>query len=200
MNATLRNSIRIAALGLATGWFGRPAPAQTTPPVTDLFEKLQTLKTADQAREQLRKLAKADPTAREYLVVHLPPMIEEGPNSRWATWQNAVQLTGELKIVEAAPALAKWLGLYTGNGHMSLSGDAKLEYNLPGKALVQIGDPAVPAVRETLAHGNTRERTRAVYVLFQIGSPAALAALREHLADEPSENLRALIQHGLSKD
>jgi hypothetical protein len=67
-------------------------------------------------------------------------------------WNNAVRLSGELKVTAAAPALAKWIGLNTG-GSVTFAGTERLENNAPGKALAQIGNPAVPALIRVLEHG-----------------------------------------------
>jgi len=95
---------------------------------------------------------------------------------------------------EAAPALSKWLSMDTGGGFYSLGLEERLERCAPGKALYEIGDPAIPAIQEVLVHGILKERWRAYLVLGNIGSPRALAALRERLPDEQEEGLRSYIQ------
>ena len=81
-----------------------------------------------------------------------------------------------------------------------LSQGVRLEDNLPGKALAQIGDPSIPALKGVLNHGTQLERLRAVYVLKLIASPQAKAALAEHLENEPDKQLRDYIQRIISKD
>jgi len=178
---------------------GSRAQAQSKPTVGELFEKLESEKTTDEAAVQLRRLAKSDPAARQYLVVRLPPMIEQGPKPHSSAWRNAVQIAGDFELVEAAPALAKWLGLDTGSEISDMHREAKLEHSSPGKALFQIGDPAVQYIQAVLAHGTSRERWTAVYVLNRIGTEKARAAMREHLPDESDETLRSFIQKALSK-
>ena len=73
----------------------------------------------------------------------------------------------------------------------------KLENNPAGAALVQIGDPAIPAVITVFDHGTLRERRYAVYVLNQINSPSAKRSLREQLNREPDEDLRDFIRKSL---
>jgi len=197
MGTATKRFVGMAALVLAILAWGYGALAQGKPSPRELLEKLKSEKTADQAGEQLLQLAKSDPAARRYLAQHLPSMIEKDPKTNPPAWRNAVRLAGALRLVEAAPALAKWLGLIMGDVDFSLSSEERLEYNSPGQALVQIGDPAVPSVRLALASGNLRERERATYVLLNIGSDGALAALREHLAEETDADLRASIQMAL---
>jgi hypothetical protein len=109
-----------------------------------------------------------------------------------------VDLAGDLKIVEAAPALAKWLGEDTGSPFITLSQVSRLERSAPGMALFKIGDPAVPFVQQVLAHGSLKERWTAATVLTRIGSVRARAALRDHLSDESDENLRSFIKKASS--
>ena len=177
-----------------------PALAQGTPTPAELLPKLETEATADQAVEQLRKLAQSDPAARRFLIVHLPPIIEAGPKIHTQAWRSAVQLAGDLRMVEAAPALAKWLGVDTGSDISDMHPEARLEHNSPGKALFQIGDPAIPFVQPVLAHGTLRERWTAAYVLNRIDSGQARGALRKHLTEnEPDSTLRDFIKQVLSK-
>lgn len=199
MHQTFRYSIVVVVMALVIGPWGSHGHAQSKPTVGELFEKLQSEKTADEAAVQLRKLARSDPAARKYLVEHLPPLIEKGFKPSLPAWRNAVQMAGVLQIAEAAPALAKWLGVRTGVGDGTLGEEARLENSWPGKALVQIGDPAVPSVQTVLAHGTLVERWIAVFVLTNIGSDRARAAMRESLPDVTDEGLRSTIQRVLSK-
>jgi len=102
-----------------------------------------------------------------------------------------------LKSAEAAPALAKWLTI-DNIGEISTAGFMKLENNPAGAALVQIGDPAIPAVITVFDHVTLRERRYGVYVLNQINSPSVKRSLREQLNREPDEDLRDFIRKSLS--
>ncbi len=199
MNPAFRPPLLIAALALVMGSWGSRGHAQSKPTPADLLPKLESEATADQAAEQLRKLAQSDPAGRRFLVLHLPPMIEEGPKIHAQAWRSAVQLAGDLRMVEAAPALAKWLGLDSGSEISDMHREAKLEHSAPGKALFQIGDPAVPYVQAALAHGTSRERWTAAYVLNRIGSEKARAAMRDSLPEQTDETLRWFINRSLSK-
>jgi hypothetical protein len=163
------------------------------------FQRLQSQSPTDirQASEQLLKQGKSDPKAREYIAVHLPPMIERGPKDNLGRWITLVRIAGELKIAEAAPALAKWLTI-DNIGEISTAGFMRMENNPAGAALVQIGEPSIPAVATVFDHGTLRERRYAVYVLNQINSPGAKKALRAQLNREPDEDLKDFIRKSLS--
>ena len=198
MRAAPIHSMARAVLSCAMLFWASAAASQSKSTPAELFAELESEKTADQAGMQLRKLAKSDPAARQYLATNLPALVEHGPKAHLAAWRNAVQIAGDLRLVEAVPALAKWLGLDTGPGFGTLAEEARLDRNWPGKALVQIGDPSVPSVQNVLEHGTSRERWTAAFVLDNIGSQRARAALREHRADEPDESLRSFILKALS--
>jgi hypothetical protein len=164
-----------------------------------LFQQFQSPPTTDQATEHLLKMGKSNPVDRKYLAMHLPSMIESDPTRDPRPWGNAVRLAGELKIVEAAPALRKWIGFNSG-GTLTLAQEARLELNPAAKALAQIGDPSVPNLIGVLDHGNLNERQVAVYALTLIGSPRAKSALRQHQLRESDTNLRDLIDRTLAKE
>jgi HEAT repeat protein len=106
-------------------------------------------------------------------------------------------LVGDLKITEASLALAKWISVTTGDGTITLSRVAKLEASAPGKALAQIGDPAIPALVGVLQRGNLNERWNSVFTLNLIGSPSAKNALRDHLKRETDPTLRSFVENSM---
>ena len=97
--AFLCYSIRLLDLGLR---------AQAPEQVQTLLQQLQSAQNTDQAAEKLLKLANSDSKVRDQLAVRLPGIIDKGPQEPIQPWTNAVHLAGEVKIAEAAPALAKW--------------------------------------------------------------------------------------------
>ena len=197
MEERMRTAKLLVTVGLTIAPIG--AAAQHSESVALAFERLQSESPTEikQGSEQLVRLGKSDPKAREYIALHLPPLIEKGPKDYLGRWITLVRLAGELKIAEAAPALAKWLTI-DNIGEISTAGFMKLENNAAGAALVQIGDPAIPAVITVFDHGTLRERRYAVYVLNQINSPSAKRSLREQLNREPDEDLRDFIRKSLS--
>jgi hypothetical protein len=176
---------------------GSAIQAQNAPGPTALFQQLQSDQTSTPATEKLLRLGKSDVTVRAYLVTHLPSMIETGPQPSFATWSNAARLAGGLKIAEAAPALAKFIDVTTGT--ITLSGESHLRTSPAGLALVQIGDPAVPALDAVLEQGNLDQRWRAMYALKLIGSAKAKTVLRNHGSHESDETLRAFMEKTTAK-
>lgn len=173
--------------------------AQTRPTTSALFRKLESAQTTDQAAQQLLKLGKTSAMARQYLAVHLPPLIEAGPQSSVSVWGNAVYLAGELRVVNATPALAKWIRVRVGGPVTGLSQEINLRHNPAAAALARIGNPAIPALEGPLEQGDLNERWEAVYALDLIGSPKARSVLHKHAAHEPNAGLRDFINRVCSK-
>ncbi len=200
MRMASRNVVLIGTVVLLILSGSSFALAQGTESLSELFQQLKSPQTTDQAAQQLLKLGKANTGTRGYLAAHLPPIIETGPQPSLVVWNNAVKLAGGLRIAEAAPALAKWIGVRgAGPPTNTLSEEVRLMHYPAGRALVTIGDPAVPALQSTLRQGNLNGRWKAAYALSLIGSPKAKAALREHLAHEPDYTLRDFIDKSISK-
>jgi hypothetical protein len=151
---------------------------------------------------QLVKLANSDSGARRYLAEHLPSLIEADPRNPQPDrrayarpqWLNAVQLAGGLTFAEAAPALAKWITFRDPPG----IGDTLLEETLgnspAGTALIQIGDPAIPAMQRLLADGNRDGRWHATYGLTYSKSSKARAVLRKYAANGEDHELAEFLK------
>jgi|SRR5215472_3416932 len=176
-----------------------PASQQAEEPVATVFRRLQSSTDTHEVTEQLLKRGRSDSKVREYIARHLPPMIEKGPAEKdhLGSWIELVRLAGELKIAEAAPALTTWLTI-DNIGEITTGGFIRLENNPAGKALAEIGDPAVPVVARVFDRGTLRERRYAVYVLNLINSPSAKATLQERLSREPDKDLREFIRKSLA--
>jgi hypothetical protein len=200
--------MRLITAFVVLGCWGGPGVhcilAQSHPSPSKLVQQLQSDKTTDSARDELRRLGKSDPGVRQYVEAHLPPLIESGPGGAACSgltcqvWENAGRLAGDLKIREPALALAEWIN-WRSPGPYGISLEARLVFYPAASALVEIGDPAVPAVRDALEHGNSHERYRAIRVLRIIDSPNAKAVLRKDLQYEPDPDLRAEIQRELEE-
>lgn len=181
-----------------------PHPAvlqQPEEPVVAVFQRLESQSPTEihQATEQLLKRGRSDPKVREYVALHLPPIIETGPAQKEypGPWIELVRLAGGLRISEAAPALAKWLTI-DNIGEITTAGFVRLENNPAGAALAEIGDPAIPAIVQVFNSGTLRERRYAVYVLNLINSRDAKSALQKQLTREPDKDLRDFIQKTLA--
>jgi DNA-binding transcriptional ArsR family regulator len=199
MSIFSRRSVSVAMIASALSAATLFSSAQSKATLSDLVQRLKAEQTSSEATEQLLKLGKTDPRARAYLADHLPAIIETGPQRSLPSWSNAVKLAGELKIVEAAPALSRWISVLTGNGVVSLGEQLQLTNSPAGTALVSIGEPAIPALRTTLQQGDMQDRWRAACALNVIGSVKAKTVLREHLAHEPDATLRDFIEKSTSK-
>ena len=174
------------------------AAQQPEEPVAAVFQRLQSPTDTHAAVEQLLDRGRSDPKAREYIALHLPPLIERGPlqNNQLGPWIELVRLAGGLKIAEAAPALTKWLTI-DNIGEITTAGFMRMENNPAGAALAQIGDPAIPAIVRVFDQGTLRERRYAVYILNMINSPNARKALRKQLNREPDKDLREAVRKTL---
>ncbi len=151
--------------------------------------------TSDQSAEQLLKLGKSDPEARKFLVARMPAVIERANAQSTVTmrvFENEVRLVGDLQIAEASRALAEKVDRYT-----STVASGGFENREAIHALVEIGEPAVPAVIEVLQHGKADQRKYAAVVLGFIGSREAQAALREVLARETDSEVHRYIEEAL---
>ncbi len=136
-------------------------------------------------------MAKSDASVLDYLSANLPMLIEKravGP-----VWLNSVRLAGDLKIVSAVDALVAALGQNNKGGTLTFAEEFRLDTDPPGKALAEIGDPAVPAVARALESPRKDIRWRATLVLVNINSPLSRDALRSHLTVETDGALRTVI-------
>jgi len=187
-------------IALMGGDFVCAAAQQPEEPVAAVFQRLESQAPTNVHPDvhQLLNRGRSDPKVREYIALHLPALIEKGPvqSDHLGQWIELVRLAGGLKIAEAAPALTKWLTI-DNIGEITTAGFIKLENNPAGTALVQIGDPAIPAIVQVFSRGTLRERRYAVYALNLINSKGAKVALREQLNREPDQDLRNFIRKTL---
>jgi hypothetical protein len=76
-----------------------------------------------------------------------------------------------------------------------LGTQASLDDDVVGRALADIGDPSVPVLADILSKGDFAGRRRALWILWNIKSPAAQKAMRDHLPSEGDPRLSGLIQN-----
>ena len=165
----------------------RPAPSQS---VETLFAELRDPSTSAEAARRLNLLGREQREAREYISEHLPAVIRDDPNGE--VRENAMELAGDLKIKTAVPVLASFLRYFSLAGDRAPT-DVNFGWDPAGKALVEIGQPAVPAVTEILRQGNRQARLRASRILLNIGTAAAIQALRSHIPEEKDPGVRGFI-------
>lgn len=171
-----------------------------TTAAAELVQNLPSEQTTDNAKRELLKLGKSDPEVRQYLNVHLPPLIESGPGNPSCSghycqaWKNGVELAGKLKIGEAAPALAQWIS-WRNPGPTGLSVEARLVFYPAARSLADIGDPAIPVLQQALS--NPQDHYTAVRVLCIIHTPKAKAMLQEDLPHETDPAVQTMIKNSL---
>jgi HEAT repeat protein len=185
---------------LTLGTLGANSPAQEAPDIRKLFAQLNEPSTTDLAAREILKAANTNASARQYIVRRLPDIInKQKPED--AVWQNAVHLAGELKTSEAIPSLLRALSLGPAGGPQitTFATQMRLEDDIVAKALTEIGDSAIPAVRNLLASEDKKTRRRAVLILRNMDSPSARKVLQERLPRETDEIIRELIETGLSE-
>lgn len=189
-------------LSLATS--GAHNQRSATPDIQVLFQELQETTTTNEATVKLAKLGRENRTAREYLAVHLPPLIENLPALaakiapgavRADVAGNVIQLAGDVKLREAVPALVKVLPKDEPGGSFTMGSWERLENDPIGKVLAKIGDASVIPVSRLLGDPDSDTRWRAALILLNIGSPVARRALRSHIPKEQDPNLRERLIH-----
>jgi hypothetical protein len=126
----------------------------------------------------------------------LPGMIDSSDMDE--IWLNAVRLAGRLKVLETIPSLQKAFSL----GRLDIGRPAVMTFGTEvalgddavAKALAEIGDPSLPAVRGFLKSGDPKMRRRAVLILMNINSSASRSLLQEHYPNENDPKISKLIQ------
>lgn len=162
-----------------------------------LFRELQEDSKTDEAFRQISQRSPEDRAVKRFLTRNLPRILNAPPKS-YETYLNNVLLAGNFRIASAIPGL---IGEIT---CASLAGSTLTErHNLTAlpcaRALVQIGDPAVPALTETLSGPDSRKHWLAYRALALMNSPRSLTALRNYLAQNPDPALKSEIENDLSR-
>jgi uncharacterized protein len=188
--------------------------AAASPLVLDLWKKVQSPETTDDATDRLETLAESDTKIRNYLAEQVPALVGAGPahyqpkipdsavQYPGPVWRNAVKLARDLNITEAAPELVKWISIST--GHMlGLTSETELTYNPAGQALIEMGDASAPALRDGLDGSAADEMSKSRRLdcsraLLMIGSPRAIDALRDYAARGTDKAVVDDIKRGLA--
>jgi HEAT repeat protein len=171
--------------------------AQTAKDIRTLVAELDRLNSTDRAAAQIARLASRDSAAREYVIRRLPEMIDRQETNK--VWMNSVVLAGQLKDEEAVSSLqhAMARGKFGTKPYTDFATQEHLDDDIVGRALSEIGDPAIPAVRALLENGDYETRVRAVLILEKIGSPTARRMLQDWIPREPDPKLKDMIQYDL---
>lgn len=171
--------------------------AQRPPDVSSLFAQLGQANTTDRATRQILQFAGKYPDVRQYMVEKLPGMIDKKEIDK--VWLNAVRLAGRLKASETVPSLQRafsrgQLGRPAGT---TLGAEMQLDDDVVAKALAEIGEPSLPAVRVFLKSSDQKDRRRAVLILLNMDAPDARKLLQEQLPRETDPRIKDLIESGL---
>jgi hypothetical protein len=177
-----------------------------------LYDKLIQPSETNSAAAEFAKLDKNDPDLRSLLTLKLPSLIfDQLPINNVTVspvWANAVRLAGQLKLEYVVPVLARALTPGTqlirrgydipdnDTGYTFTRG-ARLDFDIVGRALADIGDPSVHAVAEILSTGDFNARRRAMWILINIDSPSSEQAMRDHLPGENDPVIKGMIEHAL---
>jgi HEAT repeat protein len=168
------------------------AAAQERSEVQQLVSELLVEKTTDKAADKLRQAALGDKDVRQLLVNLLPPLAEK---VRGEVWLNTVHLCGDLKIVEAVPALTRLLmDPWTKGGPTNFGMAFRLGDDPPGRALADIGEPSTEPVAVVLQDERDYIRWRAAVVLGNIDSARTEELLELHLPDETDRSVVSNIE------
>jgi len=129
--------------------------------------------------EATHRLVEAGPATIPAL---LPVLCDKSKVNFDVAWRSAAKALGDLKADAAAPCLVQMLAL----GDVTLSvykPEATIaEYEPAFAALVQIGEPAIPAIERALPSLHPDQSYLALRVLRVINTPAARAAVEDYIA------------------
>jgi hypothetical protein len=165
--------------------------------VAELFQQLQQPSSTDQSAAELLKIGRGDTNAKPYLAKHLSDIIGKTSTNRYV-WLNSVRLAGAFRITEAIQALGENISCAT---EESSVGGITSRYRLVGfpcgRALVEIGEPAVPELTKILNSDDLSRQWIAYRALFLIGTSRAMVALRDYARTEPNEAFKTEIKIAL---
>jgi HEAT repeat protein len=165
---------------------------QDRPRIEALFAQFEQNGTHADTYAELKTLAQGDPDSRQYIAERLPTLIHGG-DDKPSLWVVAVQLAGDLKVIEAAPILSDLLR-FDHRAAISFGADINLSDDPVAWSLSLIGDPATDSVAGLFQKGDAPTRRRATIVLANVGTPRAREALFRQIDNEPDPALKAFMQ------
>jgi HEAT repeat protein len=189
----LQACVLIAVWSALVPLSGAYAQSKSSPDIRVLLGRLNDpADTHPDTIDRILAIAKRDRNARQYAIDKLPDMIR-GPESD--VWENALRLAGKLRAKETIPALIEVMSRdpLPAEPYITFSGVYRLDNDIVAKTLSQIGDPAIPAVRDLLKNKDSGMRYRAILILRNIGSPSAREALKQQRSVESDpENVKLI--------
>lgn len=176
------------AFVLMCGLLSLPTAPQRTPDIVTLFTQLKNVSTTNNASQEILRAAGQDHAAREYIVERLPDLIDRPTLDQ--VWRNAVRLAGELKASNAVQPLMQVLPRSPFQPSILIGSAMSLDADAVGKALCEIGDPAVPGLANLLEHADKTSRRRAARILWNIDSSSSRKVLRDDLQHETDPEIK----------
>lgn len=185
------------------GVFQPNQPAQEIPAQADggeisgLLSQLHSKdqKTRSRAKKALINLANASFQSRRLVIQELIKILNDANSlseaGLYSTWYDAAELLGRFKATEAIDTLVRYLDFTDGVYGLSVA-------NRPAvKALVQMGEPAVPRLIDALSEGKPSIRMNAAESLGLIKTNEAKSALARALVTETDTTVLAEIKRAL---
>lgn len=162
-----------------------------------LLDELQVPETTQQAASKLVSLGQSQPAVRAWLSDELPAMLLHVKDLDVV--RSEAKLAGKLKLESCTPSLIVLLSQRNeAGGPINLTILYEMRDDPVGKALLDIGEPAVSALAQPLESKDGHTRWRAIRVLQRINSPKSRELLQKHLPREDASDLRNIIINGLA--
>ena len=147
---------------------------------------------------ELVRIGKQSPEGRQSVISELEQYVERKRfdnrvlgEPQWTAWVRATDLLTRLKAVESAEFLIRHLEC--GDG---LS-DESSHHRPAQHALINLGDPVIPAIKDALLKNRTPFRLSLVLCLVDIGGLEAKKSLQQVLAMETDPEIRDVIYYYL---
>jgi HEAT repeat protein len=166
--------------------------------------KVERLKSKD---EKVRLSASEELLAERQKTIHdLLTLIEaKSPTVRWLSDEStteglAIRVLGEMRAIEAVPALIKWATPPEG-GYLIPNLEVSPSTTPAARALIKIGKPAEPALLEVVKQSpQKRIWSISLSILQEIEGPKCLEVILEDaIAKETEAAAKANLQEGLKR-
>ncbi len=147
------------------------------------FSDLRNTTKTDAGYARLKSLGASSADNRAYIASKLPQMIAAGPTVRFFAfdprWRNELDLADDLKIVEAAPAMVQQIKCCDSGIVSGYSAAWNLGFRPAALALVDMGDVAVPTLKEGLENPDAETAFLCARVLEEMDTPVSKSALTD---------------------
>jgi HEAT repeat protein len=161
--------------------------------IAQMIEKLRSSdpKVRAVAKDNLQSEARRSLERKGEIVQSLIELLQS-PKTAAGTWYDTAELLGDLKATEAINTLVEHLDYNDGIVGLSSA-------HVPAaRALVSIGQPAVPALVKALSHRRASVRANAALALGEIGGKQAFQALERASKTETNAEVRSYIQAAMN--